>query len=75
MLEKQREENLRPHCALNTGYRQEFWSVARETQGRVLAPQTQATDRSSGQLLEELRKEYLRPDAFFLLGEKNRTSQ
>ena len=47
-------------CALNTGYRQEFWSVAGETEGRDLAPSTQATDRSSGQLLEKLREGYLR---------------
>ena len=48
-------------CALNTGYRQEFWSVAGETEGRDLAPSTQATDRSSGLLQETQREENLRP--------------
>ena len=80
MLDKLREEYLRPQhklqtgflvccrryrgkrtCALNTGYRQEFWSVAGESRGRVLAPSTQATDRSSGLLQETQREENLRP--------------
>ena len=48
-------------CALNTGYRQELWSVAGETEGRILALSTRAIDRCSGLLLDKLGEEYLRP--------------